>query len=331
MENYVERLLADTLPATLQYRRLQQRLALPETAADGVLFRKLDAQSRSLKGWADAHDALQQAQEALERNRAEQRTASSDLLPLYREEEEALGSRLALCVQDVQALLAFGTVGGDLPCELTLRPESAVSADFAKQLGGMYRRYLASCGIDSVESQSAKNVVLAVSKGGYGRLRYESGAHKCVQGEQVTVAVMPVAPSAKVQLCEDDIRVDIFCSSGKGGQNINKVETAVRLTHLPTGIVVTCQDERSQLANKRRAMQRLQERLQQDLDRVCHQQYVEGRDSQVKDRSNAVRVYDKQKNAIRDPRTGLTVPLREGLKGNIHRLVVAAALKYRNE
>ncbi|MBO4534690.1 MAG: peptide chain release factor 1, partial [Clostridia bacterium] len=188
-----------------------------------------------------------------------------------------------------------------------------------------YQRYLAEQGVDCTLFEVDKLVRLDVGPTGYGLLRREVGLNKRVQGGAATVAVMPEVARDKIVLDPEDIRVDIYRSSGKGGQNINKVETAVRVTHLPTGTVVTCQDERSQLANKKRAMEHLVERLQADRDRLAHAQYVGERDSQVRDRSNAIRVWDEQKGWLRDTRTDVKVSLREASRGQIHRLIVAVA------
>ena len=326
MDDFVGNLLANTRPAWEKYNELQAQLVLPETAADGRLYRYLAAKAQALQPWAEAHVALQTAQDALRANRAAMAEADAAMLPLYRDEQTALHRALCVAVDNVQALLAFGRDGGELPCTLTIRPDGRDGIDFAATLVHIYAQYLAQSHIECTQSEDGKVYSLSVGAGGYGRLRSESGTHKCVQGGAATVAVMPVQVPTRVEIADEDIRVDIFCSSGKGGQNVNKVETAVRITHLPTGTVVTCQDERSQLANRRRAMQRLAERLQSRYDALAHADYVAKRDSQTRDRSNAVRVYDEAQNKVRDTRCRLQIPYKEAKRGHIHPLIVAVAL-----
>ena len=327
MDDFVAHLLAQMRPAWQRYTELQAQLALPETAADGRLFRYLAAKAQALQAWAEAYRELLAALESVEANRQAMHKADAEMALLYRDEQAALEAALQGAVQDAQALLAFGAEGGELPCVLTIRPDGAGGADFAATLAHIYTQYLAWCHIPCTATVGDKLFTLQVGAGGYGRLRGESGTHKCVQGGAAGVAVMPREVPTRVELADEDIRIDIFCASGNGGQNINKVETAVRVTHLPTGTVVTCQDERSQLANKRRALERLRERLQQRYDTLAHADYVAARDSQTRDRSNAVRVYDEAKNKVRDTRCNLSISYKEAKRGHIHPLVVGVALQ----
>lgn len=324
MNDYVERLLQETAPQSARYHDLEAQLELPEVAGDGRLYRHLADKARCLRGWAEAHDRLQEAVEAWERNREEGAKADKDLAPLYQEEGVGLSARVEELADDLAAMLSFRSDGGDLPCTMTIRPDGS-NMDFAREIGRTYQRYLAEQGVDCTLSEVDKLVRLDVGPTGYGLLRREAGLNKRVQGGAATVAVMPEVSRERIVIDPEDVRVDIYRSSGKGGQNINKVETAVRVTHLPTGTVVTCQDERSQLANKKRAMEHLQQRLQSDIDRLSHDRYVGERDSQVRDRSNAIRVWDEQKGWLRDTRTDVKVSLREASRGQIHRLIVAAA------
>ena len=325
MNEYVLKLLSDTLPACLRYRELLEQMELPEVSGDGRLYRHLADKARSLRGWAEAHDALQKAVDEWERNREDAQTAPAEMAQLYRQEDARLAALVEQKALDAAALLSFAQEGGDSPCVMTVRPDGKAGAAFAALVARTYQRYLATEGIPCTLREEDKLLRLDVGDGGYGLLRREAGLHKCAQGGAATVAVMPVLTQTAVTIDPEDVRVDIYRSSGKGGQNVNKVETAVRLTHLPTGTVVSCQDERSQLANKKRAMEHLVERLQATKDKLAKAQYVSERDSQVRDRSNAVRVWDEQKGYLRDTRTKVSVPLREAEKGLIHRLVVAAA------
>ncbi len=323
MDDYIAELLAQTKPAYDRYREIDEQLSLPEVAGDGRLYRHLERKARSLRALYSAHLGLQEAQEAYERTLAEMQKGDPILKPLYQEEVEKYDRALLERAEETEALLAVGATGGDVACVMTVRPYLS-DPSFAKTVADSYKRYLDGRGIGCDVVFADKQYRLTVGEGGYGLLQRESGLQKRTQGGAATVAVMPVVEDVKVQIDPEDVRVDIYCSSGKGGQNINKVETAVRLTHLPTGTVVTCQDERSQLANKRRAMEHLLAKLQAEHDRLYRMRYVAEREEQIKDRSNPVRVWDEQKGKVTDKRTGVAIPLKDAERGDIHRLVIAA-------
>ena len=327
MTDYWRILLDNTSEAAQSAALLHARLQLPETAADSRLYLHLSKEAQRLAPYAEAHNRLQQAVEALAANRKEQQTAESEWLTLLREEEARLVQEATRCADRLQALTGYMAHGGNAPCQLTVRGVNG--NEFAHNVLRLYEHYLDETGLAYTVQITPEGGAIDVGAGGFGRLRYEAGTHKRSDGAACTVAVMPVAPKGKVEILPEEIRVDIFCSTGKGGQNVNKVETAVRITHLPTGTVVTCQDERSQLMNKRRALSTLQQRLQEAQDKQTRQDYVQRRDSQVQDRSNAVRRYDQVKGLLRDTRTEAQVPLAEGMRGHIEPLIRAAVLKYR--
>ena len=327
MDDYVQALLDNTREAALTAADVAQRLALPEVAADSRLYLHLSKRLARIAPYAEAHNRLRAALEALDANRREQQTASGEMLALYRDEERDLAAALEAATRDAAALAHYVEHDGNAPCILTVRQESGDG--FAADVLRLYARYLDLVGVDYDLAEDKSGGTLRVQAGGLGRLRHEAGLHKRSDGASCTVTVMPLPTQGKVEVSPEEIRVDVFCSTGKGGQNVNKVETAVRITHLPTGTVVTCQDERSQLMNKRRALATLAERLQERQDRQSAADYVRTRDDQIRDRSNPVRRYDTQRNQLRDTRTDCTVPLREALRGKIDPLVRALALYYR--
>jgi peptide chain release factor 1 len=221
------------------------------------------------------------------------------------------------------------------------------AALFAAELYRMYVRYAERHRwqteiISASESEKGgfKEVVFEVrGEGAYSRLKYESGVHRVqrvpetetqgrIHTSTATVAVLPEAEEVDIAVEEKDYRVDIFHSSGAGGQNVNKVATAVRLTHIATGIVVVCQDERSQLKNRTKAMTVLRSRL---LDAQTQKQQAETsseRRSQVGtgDRSEKIRTYNFPQDRITDHRVGLTVhSIPDRLDGNIDDLIDAVA------
>ena len=185
-----------------------------------------------------------------------------------------------------------------------------------------------------------KEVICQIEgNGAFSRLKYESGVHRVqrvpeteaqgrIHTSTATVAVMPEAEEVDVDLDESDIRLDLFHSGGAGGQNVNKVQTGVRLTHEPSGIVVTCTDERSQLKNKIKAMSVLRARLYEQQRRAAEQERADARRSQVGsgDRSEKIRTYNFPENRVTDHRIGLTRHDLVGtLDGNLDPLIDAAA------
>jgi len=176
-------------------------------------------------------------------------------------------------------------------------------------------------------------------QGAYSRLKYESGVHRVQRVPQTeaqgrihtstaTVAVLPEAEDVEVAIGENDLRVDIFHASGHGGQNVQKVATAVRITHLPTGLVVSCQDERSQLKNRTKAMAVLRARLLALKEREQHEEISQARRAQVGtgERSEKIRTYNFPQDRVTDHRIGLTVHnLPDILDGELDALIDAVA------
>ena len=221
------------------------------------------------------------------------------------------------------------------------------AALFASDLFRMYSRYAASQGwkVDIMNSNETgiggfKEIIFEVKgQGAYSRLKYESGVHRVqrvpvtessgrIHTSTATVAVLPEADEVEVAIDSNDLRIDIFRSGGAGGQNVNKVSSAVRLTHIPTGMVVVCQDERSQLQNKIKAMAVLRARL---LDQERQRQFREvtdARRSQVGtgDRSEKIRTYNFPQGRVSDHRIGLTIHNLEGiLEGDLDDIIDAVA------
>ena len=197
--------------------------------------------------------------------------------------------------------------------------------------------------IDSnfTELGGVKEVVFSVvGKGVYSKLKYESGVHRVqrvpetetqgrIHTSTVTVAVLPEAEDVEVEIDEKDLKIDTYRSSGAGGQHVNKTESCIRMTHLPTGIVVTCQDERSQIKNREKAMKVMKSRLYDYYNSKYQSEYAANRKSLVGtgDRSERIRTYNFPQGRITDHRIGYTVySLEDFLEGNIGDLIEALAI-----
>jgi len=341
--------------AEARFAELTDRMADPEVINDSDLYRKTaKAQSELSELVAKYRDWKRGARE-LEDARAMLAETDPDLQEMAQLEVTRLEPEVAAMEQELQLLLLPKDPNDEKNVILEIRKGAGgdEASLFAAEMFRMYGRYAEEQGwkveVTSLSESSVGGLseVIAMISGKkvYSRMKYESGVHRVqrvpatetqgrVHTSTVTVVVMPEADEVDVQIDAKDIRIDTFCSSGPGGQSVNTTYSAVRITHLPTNTVVSCQDEKSQIKNRAKAMQVLRSRLyQMEIEK---QQAAIGaeRKSMVGtgDRSEKIRTYNFPQNRITDHRIGLTLhQLDLTMEGRLQPVIDALTSYYQSE
>jgi peptide chain release factor 1 len=339
-----------------RYEELTRQLSSPEVLADAARLQKLARTHSELgdivqhyRNWKELDRQLRQTRQLL------LEADDPALKQLAHEEERRLEAEKQDEEQRLRQLLLPRDPNDEKNVILEIRAGTGgeEAALFAAELFRMYTRYAESQGwrvevLDSSPSDlgGLKEVVASVQgERVYSRLKYESGVHRVqrvprteqqgrIHTSAATVAVLPEADEIEIQIDPKDLRIDTFCSSGPGGQSVNTTYSAVRITHLPTGLVVTCQDEKSQIKNKARALRVLRARLFELERRRQQEQIAAERREQIKtgDRSEKIRTYNFPQNRVTDHRIGLTLyQLEEILDGRLGPLIDALVTHYETE
>ena len=329
------------------YESLEQQLADPEVIRDQERFQRYAREHAELGRVVEKWRAYKDISRRLEESRELLHDPDEEMKKLAREEIAELKQRQAGLEQEIKLLLLPTDPNDSKNILLEIRAGTGgeEAALFAANLFRMYSRY-AEMRRWKVEVMSSnptgiggfKEIIALISgQGAYSQLKFESGVHRVqrvpetesqgrIHTSAVTVAVMPEAEEVDVQIAEGDLRIDVFRSSGPGGQSVNTTDSAVRITHLPTGLVVTCQDEKSQHKNKAKAMKVLRARLLDRMQQEQHAKLAAERKNQIGtgDRSERIRTYNFPQGRVTDHRIGLTLyKLEQVLGGEIQELIDA--------
>jgi peptide chain release factor 1 len=336
-----------------RYNEMQAQFALPEVLADHEKYQKISKSLREIETPVEKYRELKQVRKGLAD--ARQMLTDAELRAMAEEEIAALEPRAAALEDELKVLLLPKDRNDEKNVILEIRAGTGgdEASLFAAEIFRMYTRF--------AEQKRWKVEVMSLSESGiggykeviaiiegervYSQLKWESGVHRVqrvpeteqqgrVHTSAVTVAVLPEAEDVDIKIEAKDLRIDTFCSSGPGGQSVNTTYSAVRITHLPTNTVVSCQDEKSQIKNREKGMRVLRSRLyememekqQAELARERKQQVGTG------DRSEKIRTYNFPQNRVTDHRIGLTLhQLDLIMQGRLQPIVDALIAHYQAE
>ncbi|MBR2966804.1 MAG: peptide chain release factor 1 [Clostridia bacterium] len=332
----------------LRYEFLTEQISKPEVIADNNSWKKLVKEHSSLTPIIECYEEykknLTALSDALEMVEME---TDKEMLDLLHEEISTAKKRKEELLEQLKVLLLPKDPNDEKNVIIEVRAGAGgeEAALFANEIRRMYYMFaeknrwkIEEIGIDENELGGMKEgSFMVVGEGAYSKFKFESGVHRVqrvpdtesqgrIHTSTITVAVLPEAPDVDIEILDKDIKIDTYRSSGAGGQHVNKTESAIRITHLPTGIVVNCQDERSQIKNREKALNILRSKLYDYFQTQADAEYAATRKSQVGtgDRSERIRTYNFPQGRVTDHRIGLTLySIENFMNGDIGEMVEA--------
>ena len=329
-----------------KYEELTKKVVDPQVIADNRLWQKLVKEHSDLTPIAEGYESLKKCLNDLDQDlKLLQTEKDAEMISLLDEEIKSLKSKKENLEEKLKILLLPKDENDEKNVIMEIRAGAGgdEAALFAGELMRMYMMYAEKhrfkteiLNLNDIELGGIKEVVFSIcGSGAYSKLKYESGVHRVqrvpetesqgrVHTSTATVAVLPELEEVEFEILDKDLRVDTYRSSGAGGQHINKTDSAIRMTHLPTGIVVTCQDERSQLKNREKAMMILKAKLYDYYQGQKNKEYADNRKSQVGtgDRSERIRTYNFPQGRMTDHRIGFTsYNLLDFMNGDLDELI----------
>jgi len=348
MKSIKEKLLAKAKKKVVRFLELQELVSDPKVIANSNQYRDLTKEMAALTPLVQSYKAYEEAAEEITKvKHLIEEGESEDLTQLAQDELKGLLSRQDELQQKMEEAIFSESEGVDRNIIIEIRGGTGglEAALFAGDLFRMYSKYASrkAWRIETLSSSPGdkggfKEVVFSVAgRGAYGAIRFESGTHRVqrvpetetsgrIHTSAATVAVMPEPEELEVVIEPKDLKIDVFRAGGRGGQHVNVTDSAVRITHIPTGLVVSCQDERSQHKNKSKGMRVLRARLADKIQDDHHTKMSEERKVQVGsgDRSEKIRTYNFPQNRVTDHRINFTLhSLEDLLEGDMDELVDA--------
>lgn len=339
----------------LHFSDVETRLTSPEVVNNTQLFQKLSKEHANLQPLVETYRQFRQVKNRYQENKDIIEQESGELKDLAVDENKSLESELEVLERKLKVLLLPKDPNDDKNTMVEIRPAAGgdEAGIFAGDLFKMYSKYAEKRGwqVEVMEATSNdvggyKEIILMIRGDKvYSVLKYESGVHRVqrvpktetqgrIHTSTVTVAVLPEAEDVEVDINPNDLRIDVFRSSGPGGQSVNTTDSAVRITHLPSGMVVICRDEKSQHKNKAKALKVLKTRLLDIAQREQHNKIAADRLSQVGtgDRSEKIRTYNFPQGRVTDHRIGITLhKVNEFVGGDIDEMLTALSAHYEAE
>ncbi len=339
-------MIEKTINLKKRFDELTDLISKPEIIADQKQWKKLVKERAGLEDIAAAHDQLEKLLKELEAARQTIKTETDpEIVELFKEEEKSCKKQVEELEEKIKILLLPKDENDDSNVIIEIRPGvgGEESALFGAVLLKMYCRYaerkhwkVEIADLSETEIGGIKECSFIISgKGAYSKLKYESGVHRVqrvpetesqgrVHTSTATVAVLPEVEEVDFEILDKDLRIDTYRSSGAGGQHVNKTDSAIRITHIPTGIVVACQDERSQIKNRERAFQILKSKLYEFYKSQIDKEYSENRKNQVgnAERCERIRTYNYPQGRVTDHRINFTLyALEDFLDGNLDEMI----------